>query len=217
MMASRFDDGSGGHKYYLYSKNEKPHPLDGMCIEDCMGGYHREQYANWDKKTVILPAKACYDCYTNYRNWNENVIELLKCSQEKLPAMLIIINAWIKTTAFPGLSTNERHEWEIWAYASYLLGVAKQNGKCTSKLGILMFCKVIGGLQVAVDSLYCLRIGEPVETSQFTGLDSYRIKGTNVYQRKFTNGVVLVNPDDKPFSVKLDGALYDPETKQEFN
>lgn len=214
MMASRFEDGNGGHKYYLYPTNEKPRPLDGMCIEDFMGGYHRDQYANWDKKTVIVPAKACYDCYTNYRNWNENVIELMKCSHENLAAMPIIINAGIKTTAFPGLSDSVRHNWELWAYASYLLGVAKQDGKCTTKLGIPMFHNPNSYLQVAVDSIYFLGIGEPVETSPSAELDYYRIQGTNVYQRKFNNGIVLVNPDYKSVTIKLDDVLYDPDTKK---
>ena len=68
-----------------------------------------------------------------------------------------------------------------------------------------------------MDNLSYLRIGDPVENSQVAGLETCRMKGTNVYQRKFTNGEVLVNIDDKPFSVKPDGTFYDPETKQELN
>jgi hypothetical protein len=57
-----------------------------------------------------------------------------------------------------------RHEWERWAYASYLLGVEKKNGVCTTRLGVPMFTIRDGRRFAAVDSMYYWRLGEPAET-----------------------------------------------------
>jgi hypothetical protein len=45
----------------------------------------------------------------------------------------------MKTAIFEAIDRPSRREWERWAYASYLLGVEMDGGKCVTKLGVPMF------------------------------------------------------------------------------
>lgn len=218
MMASRFDDGFGGHKYYLMQTKVKPHPLDGMCIEDWMGGYDRDDWIRYRQTgEFFTPGKACFPCNKDYKNWKQNLQELMKCSQSGLAAMPLIINAGMKTATFEGVPREQRHQWELWAYASYLLGVEKKDGVCSTKLGIPMFYVGNGKRFVDIDPMYFWKIGEPAQTFSPSEIDKYVKPETIVYTRRFTGGLVLVNPSDNAYSFSLKNKMTDPDTGQKIN
>lgn len=137
---------------------------------------------------------------------------LMKCSQSGLAAIPLIINAGMKTTQFEGIPREQRHEWELWAYASYLLGVEKKDGKCPKKLGIPMFYVENGKRFVDIDPIYFLKIGEPVETNSPDLIMNYRKEGTEVFSRNFSGGTVMVNPSEDVFTIKLERPLFEPDS-----
>lgn len=59
--------------------------------------------------------------------------------------------------------------------------------------------------------------GRSVQTYSPAEIDKYVRPATEVYARKFTGGLVLVNPSDKEYHLKLDEKLFDPETKLEIS
>ena len=213
MSAARYEEGTGGQKFYLLPTTVKPRPVDGMCIEDFMGGYDQTEWDLWTKdKTVSVPRKACYPCDARYKNWAENMKELMKTSQGNMAAIPLMINAGMKTAIFERLDRTRRHEWERWAYASYLLAVEKKNGKCYTKLGVPMFYYEGERRFVDLDPMYYWKIGAPAETVNPADLERYRIAGSSVFRRKFENGLVLVNPGAKRETVKLEKRYVDPDT-----
>jgi len=213
MMAAHYEEGQGGGKFYLLSTPEKPRPVDGMCIEDFMGGYDFAEWELWKKsRTASIPRKACYPCNANYKNWAENMKVLMKSAQAGMHAIPLIINAGMKTAVFEAMDRTARHEWELWAYASYLLGVEKKNGVCPTKLGVPMFYRDGEKRYVAIDPMYYWRIGEPAETVKAEELARYRVPGTEVHRRRFTKAVVLVNPGSLMQEVRLEDPLTDPES-----
>jgi hypothetical protein len=74
-----------------------------MCIEDFMGGYDKVDWNRYRKTNEFFPpGKACYPCDVDYKNWIENLKELMKFSQKGLPAIPLIINAGMITAIFEG-------------------------------------------------------------------------------------------------------------------
>lgn len=213
MQAAKFEEGTGGCKFYLLPTDVKPRPVDGMCIEDFMGGYDEKDWNRYRKtKEYFIPGKTCYPCEKNYKNWVENVKEVMKCAQNGMSAVPLIVNAGMKTAQFEGIPREQRHEWELWAYASYLMGVEKKDGNCPTKLGIPMFYVENGKRFVDVDPIYYLRIGEPIETNPPDQILNYRENGTEVFSRNFSGGTVLVNPSENEFTIKLEKPLFDPDS-----
>jgi hypothetical protein len=211
IMAARYDDGSGGMRRFIAPTEIKPRPVDGMCMENFMGAYDTEQWNAWhNDSTVSIPNKA------SYKNWTQNVQTVMKAAQEGLSAIPLIINAGMKTATFEALDRATRHEWERWAYASYLIGVERTNGHCPTLLGTPMQFRQDGQRFVDVDSCYYWPIGDPAETRLPDDLDGYRADGHVTYARKFTNGLVLANPDEtQSDALDLDQAYIDPDTGTE--
>lgn len=214
-MASRANEGRGGHRLYLYPTTAKPIPLNGMCIEDFMGGYNKVEWEKYARNSeVVAPTKACYPCSVDYKNWKDNIQFFMRLAQDGRASTPLIINAGMKTAVFEKLDTKSRHDWEQWAYASYLLGVEVINGKCATSLGIPMFYYDGSNRHVGLDSMYYLKIGRPLQTAKPANFDSYKVKETDVYKRKFSNGLVLVNPSDKVEKIVLNQKYFDNDTNQ---
>ena len=215
LAASRFEEGGGGHKYLLLPTEAKPRPLDGMGIEEFMGGYNMEEWLLWTRaRKVSPPRKALYPSTAPFRNWAENIRLLMRCAQSNLAAMPFTINANPRAAIFQELDRKSRHDWELWAYCGYLLGVEKHDGKCSTPLGITMFSQEDHQRSVKLDPMYYWRIGEPLETLKPEDFEKYRVPGTEVFRRRFSHGLVLVNPATQRQELKLDREYYHPEAGQ---
>jgi len=118
----------------------------------------------------------------------------------------------MKTATFEGIPRTQRHDWELWAYASYLLGVEKKGGKCVTKLGVPMFYREKNRRFVDIDPMYFWKIGEPALTLPADKILEYRKDNTEVFVREFTKSWVMVNPSDQEFTLTLGNPLIDPET-----
>ena len=199
-----FEVGQGGQKCYLVSTKIKPGPIDGMCIENFAGRYVAEEWQAWLEYGKVIPPNKW-----DYEKWSEKVQTLMRCVQENLTVLPKIINADCKSQIYECLDREIRHEFELWAYASYLLAVEK-NGRCPAILGINpIYTDRSGRKYIDLDQVYFWRIGEPVETKN--NLEEYRVRGHFTYMRRFTNGIVLVNPFDKEDVIELNDSYYDPD------
>ena len=212
MYYTEYTAAGGATWHYLVPTPEKPEPVAGMCIEDYMGGYDATLWSNYSRRgEVVPPPKASFGPHT-YRNWCLNQGMLAECAQRGLPAVPLILNAGMKTAIFEKLDRATRHDWERWAYASYLLCVEVRDGRCVTKLGVPMFYFDAGKRHVDIDPMYRWPIGTPAETKPAARFDDYKLAGTGVYARRFTGGTVLVNPGAVAESVALPEPLWHPDT-----
>ena len=217
MTAYTFMDGIHDRYKFLVPTEEKPRPIDGYCIEDAWGGYTPEQWIEFNEKgKLITPAKATLGDH-NYRNWKMNLEEIMFCAQAGWSAAPQMINGGMKNYAFEFLEENEQSDWFRWAYASYLLAVEiPDSGKISTYQGITALRLRDEIREIVIDPCLQWKIGTPVVSHPPEQSDLYKIN-SRTYGRKFTNGIVLVNPHthDDPDSIdllSLGGPFIDPDT-----
>lgn len=202
MRARAFEPGSGGQKLMLLPTDLKPRPLDGYCMENFAGNF-AARAANREGK--VGPG------YHSVKEWIENVKLVMFCAQNSLAAYPMIANAGSKSKMLEGLG-KVRDRFESFAWASYLLGVEKGS---PTRLGIPAFYQKGDRRFARIHPRYSWPIGAPAETVAPEEIDRYKIKNRPTYQRRFTNGLALVNPsgiDDAP--IALEGDYIDPETNK---
>lgn len=200
------------HTRLLRPAGGAPPLLAGLGCEDFMGTYSLEEWLVWQKsRQVSAPKKAVYPSKAASRNWAANMRLVMDCAQAGLPVLPFILNASPRAAIFETLDPATRHQWELWAYASYLVAAPTTNGPATTLLGLPLFAAGKEGREVCLDPMYFWRLGPPLETRPAADLEKYRLLGANVFQRRFTHGLVLVNPTTERATVKLDRAYQDPE------
>jgi hypothetical protein len=186
--------GSGGMSFLLRSTEVKPRPLDGFCMEGGLAWRAEEDWLAPEEEDV----------------WHKRMKMLLDANQSGLAALPILAGAGAKSDQSEP-DTPERDRIERFGYASYLLCV--EQGTRTM-MGTYAFYQSGGKRFVKVHRMYYYPIGDPAETVAPKELDKYRGADSSVYQRHFTNGLVLVNPSTKPATVKLDQEYLDPDNGQ---
>ena len=120
-------------------------------------------------------------------SWKDNLRLLMRAAQSRWPLI-------------PESPAND-----LFAYATYLLGVEARTVEPSPRLAVSL-----GEL----DPHYFWPIGDPAETVSPNDLDHYKVANATIYRRRFTNGLVAVNPGDQPQSLRLDNALMDAATRQ---
>jgi hypothetical protein len=189
MASGTYYSGTGDMRNLLLSTAIKPRPLDGYCIE-----------------SFALDGDTGPSPNTGTQWWN-NVNMLMDAAQNGLAALPMVYRAGIKS---PFLETSpQRDQMEMYGYASYLLGVEATG---TTKFGIPCLYQANGQRFAQVSPRYYWAIGKPAESRAPSDLDGYKLAGHSTYMRKFTNGLVLVNPAttaDTP--IALGGTYIDPE------
>ena len=117
-----------------------------------------------------------------------------------------------KTVGQEYLPPAQLHRWVIGAYASFLFTVSERTD--TLSLGVHPFAQTRdadGALGVTpwLHPVFFLDIGAPTQTEEL--IESYRVDGHSTYLRKFENGLVLYNPDERDDAqVSLGGEYIDP-------
>jgi len=191
-----YSEGEGGESLLLKPTKVKPRPLDGYCMENTIGGYGNG-----------------ISIHEEYK-WHQKMIALARATQDGIAAYPIIGPAGVRSLLLED-DTPERDRFERFGYASYLLTVEK-NGK--TAFGIPAAYRAPdgkGGYRrfIKLNKQYFYPIGDPTESRKWTDFDGYRLPGTHTYVRRFTNGIVAVNPSnaDDP-KVDLDTSYLDPVT-----
>jgi hypothetical protein len=196
MSASYYWPSTGNARALLMPTTLKPRPLDGYCIENFAG---RVSVAG------IPPI------YNTGNVWRNSVMMLMDAAQNGLAALAMIASAGSDSAALEPAGSI-RDAFELYGYASYLLGVEATK---TTKFGIPAFYVQNGQRYAWVNPRYYLPIGLPTETQLSSNINAYRPTGHRTYMRHFQNGLVLVNPTyqiDTP--ITLDQAYLDPDTNQ---
>ena len=177
----------------LLPSDEQHRPLDGFAMEN--------MYAHWGyggasgKNFMWVPCD----------EWQEHLQSLMLMGELRVNARPLMFDGGIDNLKFARLSQPERERLIEYGYASYLLGVqVEPDDTIYTKLGS---CPVVvepdpqTGEERARFHLYdCFTwdIGRPVETHAAADYLNYRIPGTDVFARRFENGIVLVNPTAGP-------------------
>jgi hypothetical protein len=176
-------EGQGGTKFYMMHTEVKPMAIQGMCNE----GIFKRTGAEW---------KAAMKMF-------------LDAAKLDLPVMPIMGDAGANGQKQEWPDTPERDKKERYSYATFLLAVEK-NSKMM--MGTYPFYKDSNGNPFfRIHKQYYYPVGEPAETLIYSNLDNYRMPGTGVYKRAFTNALVLVNPGTITENVVLDKEYLDPD------
>ena len=107
------------------------------------------------------------------------------------------INAGFKNQWFAyDLTLQQRYDFNKYCYASYLLSVhVNAQNKISSRMGISpMTLNDLGNVDVTVEPFFIYDIGIPTHTNTYSNFTNYRVGNNNLYARKFSKGLVLVNP-----------------------
>ncbi len=194
----------GDRKRYMMSTEVKPRGLDAYCMEGFVGGIGNEQFDSFlrDKSSRRGPTMVDAD------GWRVQVGILMDAYQDGLCAAPMMTQAGWKTRLFEVYGDEMRQAYELYAYASFLLAVEKD---APAMLGRPAFGGQGRQRRVKIYPHYYWPIGEPAETKK--ELEGYRAAGHVSYWRRFSNGLVIVNPSGgSDNGIVIDPPLIDPAT-----
>ena len=198
----------GGRKFFLMPTEAKPRPLDGYCLEGFAGTLSNTDFSQWlYENGAAAPPKL-----PDLQRWQYAARVCMDAAQDKLAICPMISQAGWKTMMLEALPLEQRDRFEMWAYADCLMTVEKG---APTMLGMPAFYVGQKGRYAHVHDRYFWPIGDPAESRKPDDLDGYRVPEHQSYMRRFTNGLVLVNPTtEADADIRLDRAYIDPETGQ---
>jgi len=198
----------GGRKAFLMPTTAKPRPLDGFCLECYAGTMGNEGFAKWyyDKGQPTPPKPH------DPEHWKYAESVCMDAAQDRLAICPMMHQAGWKTMMHEALPLAERGRFEAFAYASYLLTIEKG---APTMFGLPAFYISDKGRYAWLPDLYFRPIGDPAESHKPGDIDRYCLAGHTTYARRFTNGLVLVNPAaEADAGIRLGRSYHDPETGQ---
>ncbi len=190
--------------YIMVKTDEHPRVLDGFCHENSWGHMSSDDSGiDHEGQTEIVDDKVIeYGTDGKFIEWyigdiwinNNKAIALL--ADNKLPNQPMTINAGFKNQFFAeNLTDDQRYRFNKYAYASYLMCVkVDEDNKISCRMGISPQVKKGGSVLVNVEPFFYHNIGVPVDNYTSANFTKYRYNNTNLYYRKFSNGLVLINP-----------------------
>ncbi|MCX7012829.1 MAG: hypothetical protein NTW86_09775 [Candidatus Sumerlaeota bacterium] len=213
-QAPAYAPGAGGASLFLKPTAAKPRPLDGYCIESFAGSNEAEtEYQKWLRGgPPVAPHKL------SAQQWLQRVEEVGRAGEEGIAACPMNMNAGQKVEMYERCPEAARNEFELWAYASYLIGVVKRGANCSTVFGTPCFDQGADGARHArFNEIYTWDIGDPVETADWSRIEQYVPSGHASYVRRFAKGIVLVNPGTAADQgIALGGSYVDPNTNEAF-
>lgn len=231
LFSTSYDAGSRGYMMEQTTEHEKV--IDGFCHENTWGHMSDSpdnidndgEPVSFDGK-VIIPGNSGHNLewYVN-QSWIERNIAVALLAQRRLPNQPMTINAGFKNQWFAEDLTEEvRYTFNKYSYASYLLCVdVSSDSLISTRMGISAMGIVNGKLEVKVDSFFYRPVGIPLEQHPASQFTKYRVGTNNLYARRFSNGLVLVNPFkndmNTPVSINSitgnDSIYYDPDNNNQ--
>lgn len=193
--------------YIMEKTTEHPRGLDGFCHENSWGHMSDDSGAvdNDGNPVSTTDIFRVSGKYSNGRflewymgnTWINNCKAIALLAQRELPNQPMTINAGFKNQWFAyDLTNQQRYDFNKYCYASYLLSVhVNSQNKISSRMGISpMTVDGSGNIDVTIEPFFMYDIGIPIETNTYSNFTNYRVGSNNLYARKFTKGLVLVNP-----------------------
>ncbi|MEL7450784.1 MAG: putative Ig domain-containing protein, partial [Pseudomonadota bacterium] len=186
--AGRYFEEGGGAMDYVLPTAIKPEPIDGVIVEQAFSlGFE--------------------DTFRSYNSWVANLETVAHGAQNGLPVL-----PWIKSAVGryrPDTATADR--FELFDFASILL--AWEPGSDASVPVPLFADAPEGGRKLNLPPWLFYDIGEPLTRAPYDDVEQLRVADSNTFMRRWSNGIVLVNPtseDDQPIS--LPATYIDPIT-----
>jgi hypothetical protein len=178
----------GGGMDFLRSTKDKPRPIRGAVIEAAFS-------FNAKKKFAPLPT------------WKANLATLIHGAQNGLAVW-----PWLKS--YPDTLrplTREADAMALYDYASVLLGWEFGGGSAIVTEAVADDGK--GGTAIYLPRFWFYDLGKPVDRVGYDEVEKLRVPGHAAFQRRWTGGIVLVNPTEKSDqSIELESGYSDPET-----
>jgi hypothetical protein len=138
----------------------------------------------------LRQATAPATSYPSATVWKQNVDMIVAVESQGKP-LLVVTKLW--STA----STTQQNAWLQYALATFLLG--------TQGKSAFFFSPSSHSLRTGTFSLFTTNVGSPAGKYAFTN---------GVYQRSFSNGLVIVNPSGAPVTVNLGRSYYTTARQQ---
>ena len=185
----RYFDEGGRAMDFLLSTPDKPVPIEGVVLE-------------------AVFSKATTGDFFNENRWKKNLSTITHGAQNGLP-----IWPWIKSaTSDYRPDTAEVERFELYDYASILLGWEMGNAGLVS---LPLFAEDGSGRRLNLPDWLFLDFGQPVDRVSHDAVELLQVPDTHTFLRRWTNGVVLVNPSNvTDLSVPLPGQYLIPASGQ---
>lgn len=207
--------------------------LDGFCHENSWG-HMSDDEGNLDNDGEPVVSNDKYvvpgenDHFLEWymgNTWIDRCKAIALLAENNLPNQPMTINAGFKNQWFANDLTSEvRYDFNKYSYASYLLCVnVTEDSLISCRMGISPQVAENGKVKVNFESFFYYPIGVPVQTENSNSFQQYRVGNQNLYSRKFSNGIVLINPFSRdmesPVSLSdigIQDSIYtDPENNDE--
>ncbi|MEL7450629.1 MAG: hypothetical protein AAFN78_15555, partial [Pseudomonadota bacterium] len=183
-----FEEGGRGMDFVLPTP-AKPLPVEGVVLEAAF-------------------SEAPLGDYFNEARWLRNLSTITHGGQNGLPVW-----PWIKSAYSDyRVDSPETEDFEYFDYASALLGWELGSGAAIS---LPLFAEAQPTRRLNLSQWLFFDLGEPVDRVPFDAIEALRVEGTRSYLRRWSKGVVVVNPtDEDDASVALPGQYLVPGTRQ---
>ena len=181
----------------------RPGLLDAYCFEDSYIGPRGAVRTKGRKLSTGFEA-------VNASRWLKNVTNQRDAARSGLRALCMIGPAgYVAAYINPSLSNYDRLV--RFAWCSFLLTVTKER---TTVFGMPLLITTVNGKTgfLPLQEIFYYSIGDPVDDGD---VESLKAPGTEACVRKFTNGLVVVNPPGakKAATVAIPDGYADPKTK----
>ena len=220
---------SSARGYAMVKTTEHPKVIDGFCHENSWG-HMTDVAGSVDNDGNPVPTADVFKVVgaNNHflewymgSTWIDNCKAISLLAQNNLPNQPMTINAGFKNQWFASdLTDVDRYAFNKYAYASYLMCVNVTSDSLVScRMGISPMVSKNGIIDVTIEPFFYYPIGVPTQKLSSSSFTGYRYSSANLYRRKFSQGIVVVNP----FSVDMTNPLniadvagdnnvyYDPE------
>jgi hypothetical protein len=190
---------------FVMVKNTKhPRDLDGFCHENSWGHMTDEagsvdndgQPVNTADKVIVVGKNKHYLEWYRGNTWLNNCRAVALLAENNLPNQPMTINAGFKNQWFAAdLETETRYAFHKFSYASYLMCVnVTLDSLISCRMGISPQVVENGKTGVRFEPFFYYQVGIPKQNNSAANFAQYRVGSENLYSRRFTGGLVLINP-----------------------
>lgn len=217
--------------FVMVKTAQHPRGLDGFCHENSWGHMTDEagsvdndgQPVNTADKVIVVGKNKHYLEWYRGNTWLNNCKAIALLAENNLPNQPMTINAGFKNQWFAAdLETETRFAFHKFSYASYLMCVnVTPDSLISCRMGISPQVVENGKTGVRFEPFFYYPVGIPKQHNSAANFAQYRVGNENLYSRRFTGGLVLINPyiSDMVMEIPISqlgeaGKTYiDPENK----
>jgi len=161
-------------------------------------------------RAVILEAAFSYHAkneYSKFNAWKANLSTLIHGAQNKLPVW-----PWLKSYPIALRPATESEDaMALYDYASVLLGWEFGSGAAIVTEALADDGQ--GGRAIYLPRFWYYDLGKPVDRVEYDNIEKLRAAGHRSFVRRWTGGIVLVNPTDQVDEpIELEDGYSDPNT-----